>query len=81
MLAHTKANMKQRTQLRDSTWTLDTSSCKFLVNDEPLTILEKERLQGLPDGYTKGIPETQRHKCVGNTVTVPVIEYILQRLT
>lgn len=80
MLSHTKANMKQRTQLRDSTWTLDTSSCKFLVNDEPLTLLEKERLQGFPDGWTRGISDTQRHKCLGNAITVPVVEYIMGRL-
>lgn len=81
MLAHTKANMKQRIQFRDTTWTLDTSSSKFLVNDESLTIQEKEQLQGFPDDYTKGIPESERHKCVGNAVTVSVIENILERLT
>jgi len=80
MLAHTKANMKQRTQFRNTTWTLDTSISKFLVNDKSLTILEKERLQGFPDNYTKGIPETERHKCIGNAVTPAVIEHILERL-
>ena len=78
LLAHTKANIKQRIQLRNTVWTLDTSSSKFLVNDEKLTVIEKERLQGFPDEYTKGIPETQRHKCLGNAVTVPVVEYILE---
>ena len=73
--------MKQRTQYRNTVWTLDTSSRKYLVNDEPLTLLEKERLQGFPDGYTEGIPETQRHKCLGNAVTVPVIEYIAKEFT
>lgn len=72
--------MKQRIQLRDSTWTLDTSSYKFLVNDEPLIILEKERLQGFPDNYTEGISETERHKCLGNAVTVPVVKYIAEHL-
>jgi len=45
-----------------------------------LTPLECERLQGFPDGYTEGISDTQRYKCLGNAVTVPVIEYILERL-
>ena len=80
LLAHTKANIKQRIQLRNTVWTLDTSSSKFLVNDEKLTVIEKERLQGFPDEYTKGIPETQRHKCLGNAVTVPVVEYILEAM-
>ena len=81
MLAHTKSNMKQRVQYRNTVWTLDTSSRKYLVNDEPLTVLEKERLQGFPDSWTKGIPEAQRHKCLGNAVTVSVAEDIMARLT
>ena len=46
-----------------------------------LTPLEYERLQGFPDGWTKGLSDTQRYKCLGNAVTVPVIEYILERLS
>ena len=42
-----------------------------------LTPLECERLQGFPDGWTKGISDVQRYKCLGNAVTVPVVEYIL----
>lgn len=77
LLAHTKANIKQRTQLRKTTWTLDTTKHKFTVNDEFLTPLECERLQGFPDDWTKGISDVQRYKCLGNAVTVPVVEYIL----
>lgn len=80
LLAHTKANIKQRTQYRNTTWTLDTSSNKFLINDERVTLLEKERLQGFPDNWTDGIPKNERHKCLGNAVTVPVVEYVLERL-
>lgn len=39
-------------------------------------ILECERLQGFPDGWTEGISDTQRYKCLGNAVTVNVIEAI-----
>jgi len=46
-----------------------------------LTPIECERLQGFPDDYTKGLSDTQRYKCLGNAVTVPVIEYILERLS
>ena len=31
-----------------------------------LTPVECERLQTLPDGYTAGVPEPQRYKCLGN---------------
>lgn len=38
--------------------------------------LECERLQTLPDGYTGGVSNTQRYKCVGNGWTVDVIKHI-----
>ena len=41
-----------------------------------LTPLECERLQGFPDGWTNGLSDTQRYKCLGNAVTVPVVEFI-----
>ena len=43
-----------------------------------LTPLECERLQGFPDNWTKELSDTQRYKCLGNAVTVPVIQYILE---
>lgn len=45
-----------------------------------LTPLECERLQGFPDSWTEGISDTQRYKCLGNAVTVNVIEAIAKRL-
>lgn len=45
-----------------------------------LTPLECERLQTLPDGYTEGISNTQRYKCLGNGWTVDVIAHILSYL-
>ncbi len=45
-----------------------------------LTPLECERLQGFPDGWTEGLSDTQRYKCLGNAVTVPVIEWIAKRI-
>lgn len=42
-----------------------------------LTPLECERLQGLPDGYTAGVSNTQRYRMIGNGFTIPVIEHIL----
>jgi site-specific DNA-cytosine methylase len=45
-----------------------------------LTPVECERLQAFPDRWTEGISDTQRYKCLGNAVTVSVVEYILRRL-
>lgn len=45
------------------------------------TPLECERLQGFPDGWTKSVSDTQRYKCVGNAVMVPVVEDIISHLT
>lgn len=41
---------------------------------------ECERLQGFPDGWTEGISDTQRYKCLGNAVTVNVIEAIITQI-
>lgn len=45
-----------------------------------LTPTECERLQGFPDGWTEGISDTQRYKCLGNAVTVNVVAEIVKRL-
>lgn len=59
------------------------STQSFVITDEQvrkLTPLECERLQGFPDGWTEGISDTQRYKCIGNAVTVPVVEFIIQKI-
>ncbi len=85
MLSNTNANIKQRVQKRKETWCLDTSGSYFAIKDlvghiRRLTPLECERLQGSPDNWTEGISDTQRYKCIGNAVMVPVIEYILEKM-
>ncbi len=54
-----------------------------------LTPLECEKLQGFPDRWTESgieaentvtISDTQRYRCLGNAVTVPVVEYIMKKL-
>ncbi|MCK4578019.1 MAG: DNA (cytosine-5-)-methyltransferase [Candidatus Marinimicrobia bacterium] len=45
-----------------------------------LTPTECERLQGFPDGWTEGVSDTQRYKCLGNAVTTNVIAAIGERI-
>jgi len=45
-----------------------------------LTPKECERLQGFPDGWTEGLSDNQRYKCLGNAVSVPVIEFLGHRI-
>lgn len=45
-----------------------------------LTPIECERIQTVPENYTKGISNTQRYKCLGNGWTVDVIAHIFKGL-
>ena len=50
-----------------------------------LTPTECERLQGYPDGWTKEgvdgpVSDSQRYKCLGNSVTTNVITAIMERI-
>ena len=45
-----------------------------------LTPTECERLQGFPDGWTKGQSATQRYKTLGNAVTVNVVEAVINQI-
>jgi DNA (cytosine-5)-methyltransferase 1 len=51
-----------------------------------LTPVECERLQGFPDGYTdiqpngKPTPDTPRYKALGNSMAVPVMRWIGERI-
>lgn len=45
-----------------------------------LTPTECERLQGFPDNWTASVSDTQRYKCLGNAVTVPVVQHIIYLL-
>ena len=95
MTTHTKANIKQRIQNRESTWTLDGTKGKMAIvqlngNVRRLMPVECERLQGFPDNWTKlglthdgqvvNISDTQRYKLLGNAVTVNVIEFLGKKL-
>ena len=51
-----------------------------LIGVRRLTPVECERLQGFPDGWTDGQPDTQRYRQLGNAVAVPVAEWIGRRI-
>lgn len=53
------------------------------VNDDcirKMTPREWERLQGFPDDWTDGVADTHRYKQMGNSVTVPVIEEVANKM-
>lgn len=60
-----------------STWDAD---CRNLIRR--LTPLECERLQGYPDGWTDvpGASDSARYKALGNSVAIPCVEYLMQRV-
>jgi DNA (cytosine-5)-methyltransferase 1 len=48
-----------------------------------LTPIECERLQGFPDGYTdikENTPDSPRYKALGNSMAVPVMRWIGERI-
>lgn len=64
--------------------TLDTGCQQGVLTEDirirRLTPIECERLQGFPDNWTEGLSDTQRYKCIGNAVSVPVIEAVITEL-
>ena len=74
----------RRGRVSDIAQTLDTGMQQHTLTPDMkirrLTPKECERLQGFPDGWTEGISDTQRYKCLGNAVTVNVIEHIIKQI-
>ena len=74
-----------RTPLKqdDSSFALGSSGDQGVMQNmriRRLTPTECERLQGFPDGWTKGVSDTQRYKLLGNAVTVNVIQFLGYKL-
>ena len=44
------------------------------------SLVEKERLQGFPDHWTAGFSKTVRNRMIGNAVSVPVAQWLGQRI-
>ena len=83
-LDNTKTNGRRMKTPGENAFTLSTGGNLGITdgksNIRKLTPLECERLQGFPDGWTEGISDTQRYKCLGNAVTVPVVQEIISHL-
>lgn len=75
-----KSNTRSKGDKPNNTNSIRRTSYSDGMRIRRLTPKECERLQGFPDGWTEGISDTQRYKCLGNAVTVNVIEAIMERL-
>ena len=67
----------------DYAYTIDSSNTGGIsVNSKirRLTPTECERLQGFPDGWTDNQSDSQRYKQLGNAVSVPVVQAIIERM-
>ena len=74
----------------DYTFALTTREEQIIADGHRIrsfTPLECERLQGFPDNFSKFgrdgelISDAQRFKVCGNAITIPVVEFILERLS
>lgn len=61
--------------VKDKTYPVELADGFYVIRK--LTPIECERLQTLPDGYTKAVSNTQRYKGLGNGWTAEVIIHIL----
>ena len=67
LCASSGGNLEPKILIENTTW-------------RKLTPLECERLQTVPDGYTKSVSNTQRYRMLGNGWTVDVISHILSNM-
>ena len=69
-------------------WAKGTADTPLCVQNSVrrLTPVEAERLQGFPDGHTdigwkgKKTPDSHRYKAMGNSMAVPVMRWIGERI-
>ena len=76
-------NRNQKNIEGDYSYTVDSMNTGGVMKDSKirrLTPVECERLQGFPDHWSEGVSETQRYKCLGNAVTVNVIQSIMEKI-
>ncbi|KAJ3134974.1 hypothetical protein HDU90_004299 [Geranomyces variabilis] len=82
-VGHYNAGMGSRNDDKANTVTTILNDLQVIFDGKivrRLDCVEAERLQGLPDGYTSGLPRVRRWKCIGNSFTCDSIVHILQCL-
>lgn len=52
------------------------TACQQAIAVRRLTPTECERLQAFPDGWTDGLSDSARYRCLGNAVTTNVPEWL-----
>jgi DNA-cytosine methyltransferase len=67
LAAHTGGNLEPKIAMNEYTY-------------RKLTVLECERLQTVPEGYTEGVSNTQRYRMLGNGWTIDVIAHIFKHM-
>jgi len=79
-----------KTQIQEAFYcTLESYSPTIIANRVPklwdierkLSVLEAQRLQGFPDKYDFPVSDNQAYKQLGNSVSVPVVELIINEMT
>jgi DNA (cytosine-5)-methyltransferase 1 len=73
-------NLIVDTRIRDLT---PETNIRSPINNERIrrmTPVEWERLQGFPDRWTDGVADTHRYRLLGNSVTVPVVRAVADRV-
>jgi DNA (cytosine-5)-methyltransferase 1 len=83
MFRNTNMNGRRIKSHNEPTFCLDTKETSGITVNEKirrLTPLECERLMGFPDGWTEGISDAQRYKCLGNSIIPAMVKEIGKRL-
>jgi modification methylase hhaI len=80
---------RAKTQIQEAFYAcLDTYAPTIIANRTPklwdlrrrLSVLEAKRLQGFPDDFIFPVSDAQAYKQLGNSVSVPVVRQIMQRM-
>ncbi|MCI6727487.1 MAG: DNA cytosine methyltransferase [Alloprevotella sp.] len=78
-----------KTQIQEAFYScLDTYASTIIANRTPklwdirrkLSVLESKRLQGFPDDFIFPVSDAQAYKQLGNSVSVPIIEKIMENM-
>ena len=75
--------LELRKDNKSNTLTTVTKDCVLSDNEftwRPITCIEAERLQTVPDNYTEGVSKTRRFHMLGNGWTISIIKHIFKNM-